>query len=122
MTLPTGEVVVCDAGPLIVLARVDELGLRRKLFEDVFVPPAVWTEATRKATAPGASVVLASSWIQLRAPHSVPTSKLGLGEREAMGLAAELAAILIVDDAAARTEAVAMAHVSHRVATSVGFL
>ena len=32
---------------------------------------------------------------------------LGLGEREAMGLAEELQAILIVDDAAARTEAVA---------------
>lgn len=41
MTSPTGEVVICDAGPLIVLARVDELDLLRKLFKDVFVPPAV---------------------------------------------------------------------------------
>lgn len=108
MTSPTGDVVVCDASPLIVLARVDHLSLLSKLFRDVYVPPAVWFEATSDADAAGAAEILASSWIKVRAPLAVPASKLGLGEREAIGLAAELHAVLIVDDGAARAAAVGM--------------
>lgn len=108
MTSPTGDVVVCDASPLIVLARVEQVELLKQLFVNVYAPPAVWSEATGDASAPGADVLLGASWIRVRAPGVVPQSRLGLGEREAMGLAAELSAVLIVDDGAARAEAVAL--------------
>ena len=93
MTSRTGDVVVCDASPLIVLARVEHLDLLRQLFGRVLVPPAVWSEVTHRPHAPGASAVARAEWIQVRAPSVVPTSKLGLGEREGMGLAAELHAL-----------------------------
>jgi predicted nucleic acid-binding protein len=51
MTSPTGEIVVCDASPLIVLARVDQLDLLRLLFRRVLVPPAVSSEVTRRPDA-----------------------------------------------------------------------
>lgn len=35
MTSPIGEAVVCDASPLIVLARVDQLELLEQLFSRV---------------------------------------------------------------------------------------
>ena len=108
MTSRTGDVVVCDASPLIVLARVEHLDLLRQLFGRVLVPPAVWSEVTHRPHAPGAAAVARAEWIQVRAPSVVPTSKLGLGEREAMGLAAELHALLIVDDGLARAAALAM--------------
>ncbi|MBI1944636.1 MAG: DUF3368 domain-containing protein [Deltaproteobacteria bacterium] len=87
---------------------MEQLELLRKLFRNVYAPPAVWSEATGDATAPGADVLLGASWIRVRAPGVVPASRLGLGEREAMGLAAELSAVLVVDDGAARVEAVAL--------------
>lgn len=108
MTSPTGEVVVCDASPLIVLARVGHLDLLRHLFRRVFIPPAVWSEVTRRPDAPGAAVVAGAQWLLVRAPHGVATSRLGLGEREAMALAVELRATLIVDDGMARAVALAM--------------
>lgn len=108
MTSPTGDVVVCDASPLIILARVQQLDLLQKLFANVYAPPAVWSEATADALAPGADVLLGTSWIRVRAPSAVPASRLGLGEREALGLAAELSAVLVVDDGAARAEALAL--------------
>ena len=108
MTSRTGDVVVCDASPLIVLARVEHLDLLRQLFGRVLVPPAVWSEVTHRPDAPGAPAVARAEWIQVRAPSVVPTSKLGLGEREGMGLAAELHALLIVDDGLARAAALAM--------------
>ena len=78
MTSPTGEVVVCDASPLIVLARAGHLDLLRHLFRRVFIPPAVWWEVTRRPDAPCAAVVAGARWLQVRAPHGVATNRLGL--------------------------------------------
>jgi uncharacterized protein len=108
MTSPTGEVVVCDANPLIVLARVEHLDILQRLFRRVLIPPAVWSEVTRRQAAPGAAAVARAEWLEVRAPRAVPTTKLGLGEREAMALAMELQAMLIVDDGMARAAALAM--------------
>jgi uncharacterized protein len=108
MTAPTGEVVVCDANPLIVLARVEHLDILQRLFRRVLIPPAVWSEVTRRQAAPGAAAVARAEWLEVRAPRAVPTTKLGLGEREAMALAMELQAMLIVDDGMARAAALAM--------------
>lgn len=108
MTSPTGEVVVCDASPLIVLARVDHLDLLRRVFDTVIVPPAVWHEVTHRPQAPGAATVARATWLHVRAPLTVPSMKLGFGEREAMALALETSALLIVDDGMARAAALAM--------------
>jgi len=39
-------VVVADANPLIALQQIDQLGLLKALFGEVFVPPAVAREVT----------------------------------------------------------------------------
>lgn len=52
-------------------------------------------------------MVAHADWLQVSAPRTVPTTKLGLGEREAIGLALELEAMLIVDDGLARAAAIA---------------
>lgn len=45
-------VVVADASPLIALQQIDQLGLLRALFEEVFVPPAVAREGALRLTLP----------------------------------------------------------------------
>lgn len=105
--MTTSEMVVSDASPLILLARVGRLDLLRAISSDVLAPPAVWAEATREPLAPGASVVAAATWIRILAPtRPLPSNgTLGAGEREAIALAREHGAILVVDDAAARRRA-----------------
>ena len=105
--MSTGDVVVSDASPLILLARISRLDLLSKIATRVVAPPAVWREATGNPGAPGASTVLAATWIEVRAPGAPIDGPLGLGEREAIALAKELDAVLIVDDGGARSRAIA---------------
>ena len=48
-------VAIPDSGPLIALARINQLELLPQLFSKVIVPPYVWTEVTVKGKGmPGA--------------------------------------------------------------------
>ncbi len=38
------KLVVADAGPIILLAVVNQLGVLTRLFSEIFIPPAVWDE------------------------------------------------------------------------------
>ena len=53
----TEAIIVADSGPLIGLARIDQLELLRRLAERVVVPGEVWREVTGNLSAPGAKVV-----------------------------------------------------------------
>jgi len=106
--------VVVDAGPLIHLSWIHQLDLLDHLFEEVFLPPAVRVEvlAPPRGTLGLERVqrALGRAWLQLQAPSTqVPTNTVGSldpGETEALLLAAEVGADLVLtDDAAARTAA-----------------
>lgn len=92
--------VVADASPLIAFAQIDQLPLLQALFARIAVPSAVAREI--------APSVPPQPWIAERQPSrplapQVLQASLGAGESEAISLALELRAdLVIVDDKAAR--------------------
>jgi predicted nucleic acid-binding protein len=104
-------IVVADASPLQYLILIEETEILPALYGGVLIPPAVLSELTRTQTPETIRrwIVRRPAWLQVRAPLlPLPAfpAKLGPGEREAIALAEELHAdILLVDDCAARREA-----------------
>lgn len=102
---------VSNSSPLILLAYIDRFDLLRLLFDEIYIPPAVWQEVVVDgADRPGSREVVDAPWIHLRpAPAvAVPAWLLGLdaGETEAIMLAAALdprIAVLLDDQEARRT-------------------
>ena len=97
-------IVVSDTTAITTALKADQTGLLTLLSGTVFVPQAVWDElADRHSPLPG--------FIQLhqvKAPFRRPagTESLGLGESEAIQLALELGAgVLLTDDRKARNAA-----------------
>ena len=108
-------IVVCDSSPLINLARIGALALLRQLFDEIWIPKAVWTEVVERGRGrPGAVEVANAQWIHRRAVHDRHLADalqmdLGPGESEALVLAIEMKAdLLIVDDYFARAFSQAM--------------
>jgi predicted nucleic acid-binding protein len=104
-------IIVADTSPLNYLVLIREIELLHKLFGQVIIPSAVWTELR----APGTPEVVQKwadsipSWLEIRTASFIdPEIKLGAGEVEAICLAGELQADeLLVDDRKARRVAVA---------------
>ncbi len=107
--------VVCDSTPLIYLARLGRFDLLRKLHESVLLPPAVWHEvAVVGSELPeGQQVQLAAKeqWLRVESPRAelqlrgVEVEDLDLGEKQALQLAIEQHALLIIDEALGRAVA-----------------
>ena len=107
--------VVADTSPLFYLAKLDRLTLLRELYQSVNVPEVVWREtlaATEKhpEILPTLTAARSDGWLivsRLHLPHALPgLGMLDAGEREAIELANELHAdLLIVDDEAGRNAA-----------------
>jgi len=105
--------VVADTTPLCHLAWIGADGLLERLFGEVHVPEMVMAEL-RAAGAPEGVRAWANNppaWLKIH-PHSAKTARLDearridAGEREALALALELqASLVIVDDRAARQTA-----------------
>ena len=93
--------VVADTSPLIALHQIGHLHLLERLFGEVLVPPAVAREAAPSLPEPPA-------WIRTVAPtqpigSEVLRASLGPGESEALSLALELRAdVVVLDDRQAR--------------------
>jgi predicted nucleic acid-binding protein len=96
--------IVADTGPLIAFARLGRLQLLRQVVRIIFIPDAVFDEiVTRGQGRPGSSEVADADWIQRRtlsdqeaiAQFPIP---LHAGEREAILLAVELHAPLLIDE------------------------
>ena len=103
--------VVADTGPLIGLARIEHLGLLRRLYEQIIVPPAVHGELALDSGRPGATVLsgaFRAGWITVEAVTDSALVRdlaqlLGPGEAEAVALAGQTGArFLLVDDARGR--------------------
>jgi predicted nucleic acid-binding protein len=104
-------IVVADATPLRYLVLIDETDILPTLYDRILIPPAVLNELTQPRTPAKVQEWIAGlpGWLQVRAPLSPSPefpATLGAGEREAITLAEELdAVVLLIDDWAGRREA-----------------
>lgn len=105
-------IVVSDTGPLIALAKVDQLMLLKRLFGKVLVPPAVERELLAKHGAESArlddALLNYLGVVPLSAPApevEIATVRLDLGEQQAISLAYEQDALLVIDDSLGRSAA-----------------
>ncbi len=97
-------IIVSDTSPLINLAAVGQLDLLRQLYGHVIIPQAIYDEIViAGAGQPGAAEVKAAGWIEIRrlkdqALVDILTLELDRGEAEALALAMELKADLLLID------------------------
>ncbi len=108
----TSGLVVSNAGPLITLAKIQRSQLLKDLFDQIVIPRAVFDEVVlRGAGEPGAEETRNARGIETRLvvddlSVAVLRESLGAGESEAIVLAQELGAdLLLLDDALARRKA-----------------
>ena len=104
--------VVSDTGPLIALAKVDQLHLLERMFGEVLIPAAVYRELLAK---PGVEAVYLDralqGFLKVVSVSQIPpevdfvTLKLDQGEREAVASAYEHNALLILDERLGRLAA-----------------
>ena len=104
-------VIVSNSGPIVSFARAHRFDLLRDTVRALTIPDAVFEEIIiQGAGQPGAEAVQNAPWIT-RAPVSDHTfvdqlpQKLHLGEREALALAKEMGAALLIDEREARRAA-----------------
>ena len=99
-------IIVSDTSPINYLMLVEEIRIVPILFGEVFIPPAVLSELLRPATPESVRSWISArpNWLELRSPSKVDKNiPLDTGEREAICLAEELKATLIlIDDKKAR--------------------
>lgn len=103
--------VVSNAGPIIALASLGQLGLLRLLFAQISIPTSVRAEILDETSA---AALAAATWITTHPPQDVLAvqllrDQLDAGESEAIILAKESAADwILLDDRAARRQAQAI--------------
>ena len=110
--------VLCDAGPLIVLGKLNRLELLADVYLEVQIARAVYHEVVTQGLARGAPDALTvrlfwqrQAWPIIDVPASLlsaytPSVVLGPGETETLALARTLTdPLVLLDDEAARAEA-----------------
>ncbi len=108
-------IVVSDTTPLRHLIAIGEAGLLSQLYGHVIVPRAVWAELRDESAPPVVKAWLESppGWLEVRPARQMPLNDphldaLDAGEREAIQLASELHAdLLLIDDREGRAFALA---------------
>ncbi len=104
-------IVVSDTSPLRALAHIDRLDLLAAIYGEVLVPPAVADELADVASALAPIAVGAIPGVRAQAPSDSSSvarfrSSLDLGESEALALAIEVGAkIILIDEALGRAAA-----------------
>ncbi len=105
-------VIISDAGPIIALAKINQLQLLSSLFSSAIITQSVADECLRQPSSDTAVIAqaLKSGWLrQVENPdfkHFLSRS-LGLGEKSSIEYALQIdtQALLIMDDALARKQA-----------------
>jgi predicted nucleic acid-binding protein len=107
-------IIVSNAGPLIALAKIERFELLRKLFSELCIPQAVYNEVVViGAGRAGANETeqAVGDWIEVQEVKDLVMvksllTKLGKGESEAIALALETKAdLVLLDDYKARATA-----------------
>ncbi len=103
--------VIADSSPLIVLVKIGHIEVLPKLFGEVVIPPAVASEiaASERPQIVRSFAAARPAWLRVHAPSAVQQlTKLHQGESEALSLAMELhAELVLIDERKAYQEAVA---------------
>jgi predicted nucleic acid-binding protein len=104
--------VVADASPLVGLVKIGHADVLAALHGAVVIPPQVAAELASPRRPAGVQAFMASppAWLSVRAPsHLEPIADLDPGELEAISLAKELGAdLLLIDEAKGRGAAIAL--------------
>ena len=115
--MSAGPVILCNAGPLITLGKLNRLELLSELYGKVRIPHAVYDEVVTCGLAKGASDALTvrlfwqrQKWPVVDVPPSVlsaytPSVILGPGEKAVLALAQTMRYPLLLLDEVARSEA-----------------
>ena len=102
--------VIADSSPLIVLVNISHTDLLPRLFGNVVIPPAVATELSAPSRPQSVRDFIASppAWLITKRPTAIePIPELHPGETEALSLAIELHAdLVLIDERRAYKEAV----------------
>lgn len=103
--------VVVNSTPLIILCGIGQLELLKKLYEEIYIPRAVYQEVTAKKDSACMQIENATSWIHVveilnSDEKKMYKAKLHEGEVEVMILAQEkMADLVVLDDNAAKKTA-----------------
>ncbi|MBC7369099.1 MAG: DUF3368 domain-containing protein [Undibacterium sp.] len=114
-SIPRELLIICDASPLILLAKVGRLDLVGALADEVWIPAAVWKEVVTEGAGRPEVALIASTFagaVQLPDAELVAAFRFQVdeGEAAAMALAARNRhACLLMDDARGR----ALAELNH---------
>ena len=103
-------IVVSDTSPINYMCQIGHTEILRLLFERVILPSGVADELQRPTAAQLVRQFISGppDWLAIRVPEAIGASlaELGTGEREAISLAQELRAdLLLMDDKRARQAA-----------------
>lgn len=103
-------IVISDTSPINYLVLIDEIELLPTLFGAIIIPQAVLSELQRDKAPQKVEVWLATNptWLELRTASAIDlTITLGAGECEAISLAKEINAdLVLIDDRKARQAAI----------------
>lgn len=97
-------IVVSDTSPINNLAAINQLALLQQLYGTVIIPDAVYRELTdRDFPVAGATEVQSFDWIQTRSVTNrtmveALENELDVGEAEAIALALEIEAQVLIDE------------------------
>ena len=105
------RMVVADAGPLIIWARLGRLDLLRAVCVEVWVPKVVEREATNDPRRPGAAAILTAFTAEtlvrpspkIEAADATPFPTLGAGESAAIRLAIQMQCPVVMDEKRGRS-------------------
>lgn len=104
-------VVISDTTVLNYLSRIGQFGLLRLQFQKILIPPAVLAEMAARTDLPGivdTRRAISDGWLEIRSPQKENVrqllwTRLDLGELQAIALAQEFpAALLLMDEAEGR--------------------
>ena len=104
--------VIVNSTPLIVLSNINQLELLKKLYNEIYIPQAVFDEVTSKNDSSCAQLAQCPDWIHIckiqhESERRMYQAKLHAGEVEVMILAQETpkADLVVLDDNAAKKTA-----------------
>ena len=100
-------IVVSDTSPIAALAHVGQLDLLPRLFQIVLIPPAVAAELASPSMAIKPLTPVELPFVEVRMPANLERvarlrEQLDNGESQAIALAIELSAALLIDEAIGR--------------------
>ncbi len=106
--------VVSDTSPLVYLTRLGHFSWLKEFYGEILIPPAVWAEISQKGhglpEAQTTELGVQEGWVRVQAPEWRSEKQLDLdpGEEEAIRLAKQLGALLIIDESEGRAAAMSL--------------